>query len=494
MVKSTVKKVMRVGRATVLISEGGSVKKSIRLRRELLLVALIVGAVGAVLLAVGASRPTEAQSLEPQQSSVLPEIGAAQTTDQQQTPGSSQLLEQAEQEGSVRVIVHLSTEFAPEGRLSRPEVANQRADIASTQAGLQRDLQGTGYRTLREYDTIPFIALDVSSQALRAAQRSPHVTGIVEDSLAQPSQDKEASEDLSSPLLAQSSPLVQASEMWTAGYTGSGQVIAVLDTGVDRMHPFLSGKVVEEACYSGNANCPNGLTTQTGVGSGVHCTYAVSGCKHGTHVAGIAAGQGSSFSGVAKGANVMSVQVFSRFTGTNCGGGEDPCALSYASDMVAGLERVYALRSTRNFSSVNMSIGGSRFFSNCDTDSRKAIIDNLRSAGIATVVASGNSGFTASMSSPGCISSAVSVGSTTKSDTLSSFSNSASFLHLLAPGSSINSSVPGGGFALMSGTSMATPHVAGAWALLKQKTPSASVSSSSHLCRVRVQSDTPTDR
>jgi hypothetical protein len=53
MVRSTVKKVMRVGRATVLISEGGSVKKSIRLRRELLLVALIVGAVGAVLLAVG---------------------------------------------------------------------------------------------------------------------------------------------------------------------------------------------------------------------------------------------------------------------------------------------------------------------------------------------------------------------------------------------------------------------------------------------------------
>ena len=62
MVRNTVKKVMRVGRATVLISEGGSVKKSIRLRRELHLVALIVSAVGAVLLAVGASPPTEAQS------------------------------------------------------------------------------------------------------------------------------------------------------------------------------------------------------------------------------------------------------------------------------------------------------------------------------------------------------------------------------------------------------------------------------------------------
>jgi subtilisin len=448
---------------------------SIRLRRELLLVALMVGVVvGAVLLSVVVSSPTEAQ---PQQPSTAPEGGAAETAEQQPTAGSSQLLQQAEQEGSVRVLGRLSTGFVPEGRLSRPEVANQRAQIASAQAGLQRDLQGTGYQTLHEYDTVPYIALDLSPQALQAAQRSPHVTDIVEDRLDQPSQDKEASEDVSSPLLAQSSPLVQASDMWAAGYTGSGQVIAVLDTGVDRAHPFLSGKVVEEACYSGNSNCPNGLTTQTGVGSGVHCTYAVSACPHGTHVAGIAAGQGSSFSGVAKGANVMSVQVFSRFTGTNCGGGEDPCALSYTSDQIAGLERVYALRSTHNFSSVNISIGGGRFFSNCDTDSRKAIIDNLRTAGIATVIASGNNGFTDSMNAPGCISSAVSVGSTTKSDTLSSFSNSASFLSLLAPGSSINSSVPGGGFAVFNGTSMATPHVAGAWALLKQKTPSASVSS-----------------
>jgi subtilisin len=406
-------------------------------RRGLLLVALIATVV-ALLLSAGATSPAEVQSLETQHATTpSAEAGAAETT--------QQLLEQPKQEGFVRVLRRVSTGFVPEGRISRPEVANQRAEIASAQAGLQRDLQGTGYKTLREYETVPFIALDVSPQALQAAQRSPHVTDIVEDSLAQPSQGKEASEDVSSPFLAESSPLVQASDMWAAGYAGSGQVVAVLDTGVDRAHPFLSGKVVAEACYSGNSNCPNGLATQTGMGSGVHCTYAVSGCTHGTHVAGIAAGQGSSFSGVAKGANLMSVQVFSRFTGTNCAGGEDPCALSYTSDQIAGLERVYALRSTHNFSSVNMSLGGGRFFSNCDTQPHKAIIDNLRSAGIATVIASGNNGFTDSMGSPGCISSAVSVGSTTKFDTLSSFSNSASFLSLLAPGSSINSSVPGAG-------------------------------------------------
>lgn len=79
------------------------------------------------------------------------------------------------------------------------------------------------------------------------------------------------------------------------------------------------------------------------------------------------------------------------------------------------------------------------------------------------------------MGAPGCISSAVSVGSTTKTDQVSSFSNSASFLSLLAPGSSINSSVPGNQFAVFNGTSMATPHVAGAWAILKQRVPNATV-------------------
>jgi hypothetical protein len=153
-----------------------------------------------------------------------------------------------------------------------------------------------------------------------------------------------------------------------------------------------------------------------------------------------------------------------------------PCALSYVSDQIAGLERVYLLRNTRSFASVNMSLGGGRFFSNCDGEPQKPAIDNLRSASIVTVIASGNNGYVDSMGSPACISTAVSVGSTTKTDDVSSFTNSASFLTLLAPGSSINSSVfPGGGFGFMSGTSMAAPQVAGAWAVLKQYQPTATV-------------------
>jgi hypothetical protein len=113
----------------------------------------------------------------------------------------------------------------------------------------------------------------------------------------------------------------------------------------------------------------------------------------------------------------------------------------------------------------------------CDADNaaRKAAIDNLRSIDIATVASSGN-GYSSGVSAPACISSAVGVGATDDDDHVLSFSNVAPFLDLMAPGGAITSSVPGGGTASFDGTSMAAPHVAGAWAVLKQASPSATVS------------------
>ena len=399
--------------------------------------------------------------------------GAAGQTDPQRPPedrhtgesaDSARLVREAEREGFVRVIVGLRTEFVPEGRLSEPEVAKQRQDIAGARADLRADLRATEHGTVRQFETLPYVAMKLSPEALRAAQTSPIVTMIHKDRVL-------------APALAERGPIVQAPEMWAAGYKGMGQTVAVLDSGVDSSHPFLSGKVVDEACYSDRSDCPNGSTSQTGPGSAVPCDFA-DGCDHGTHVAGIAAGKGSSFSGVAKYASIVAIQITSEFSGAQCdGAGEDPCNLSYDSDQIAGLERVYQLRNAHEFASVNISFGGGQYTGDCDAEfpDYKAAIDNLRSEGIATVFASGNDMYTNALDAPACISSGVSVGATDDADEVASFSNSSSNLDLLAPGVDIDSSVPGGGFESWAGTPMAAPHVAGAWALLKQQDPSASV-------------------
>ena len=212
----------------------------------------------------------------------------------------------------------------------------------------------------------------------------------------------------------------------------------MLDTGVDGQHPFLSGKLIEEACYSSTVAgssqsfCPNGLDQQLGPGAAAPCSLAD--CLHGTHVAGIAAGSGAAFSGVAKGARIMGVQVFSLILSPlNCGG-TAPCAGAYTSDIIAGLERVYAVAAARQIVAVNMSLAGGAFAAPCDDQPYKPIIDNLRSIGVATVVATGNNGSTSNISAPACVSSAISVGSTDKNDVVSWFSNAASFMSLFAPG------------------------------------------------------------
>ncbi len=400
---------------------------------------------------------------------LLAAVGALMALPAAARPGAvpDALSSQAAERGTVRVIARLAAAFAPEGELPGPaSVAAQRAAIAAAQQRVLAGLAGSAHRLIRRYEFIPFLALEVSPAALTALASHGLVVSVAED-VAEP------------PVLLQSAPLVEASAAWAAGLDGAGQVVAVLDTGVDGSHSMLAGKLVAEACFSDGRDCPNGKKTQAGSGAARPCDYDADGCQHGTHVSGIAVGDGPTLDGIARGAGLIAIQIFSSFNGpVNCGFGSSPCALSYTSDQIAGLEYVYTLRTSFSIASVNMSLGGSVYPSPCDAgeSARKAAIDNLRSVGIATVIASGNDGNANGISTPACISTAISVGSTTKSDAVSSFSNSASFLSLLAPGQSIQSAIPGGGTAFWNGTSMASPHVAGAWAILRQHAPAASVS------------------
>ncbi|HEV3139970.1 MAG TPA: S8 family serine peptidase, partial [Vicinamibacterales bacterium] len=377
--------------------------------------------------------------------------------------------------GRTRVIVELKLPVAhvPERRLANSQaIGRQRQMIAAGVSQLIGKLPQGSRRTVHQFQSVPYLALDVTPAGLDAlAALDSDVVRVFEDRISRPT-------------LAQSVPIIQADQVWAAGYDGTGTVIAVLDTGVDSTHPFLTGKVVGEACFStttpgtSQSVCPSGQNVEIGVGAAAPC--ALADCIHGTHVAGIAAGHdvnGVEPSGVAKGAQVMAVQVFAEVTDAQSCGGTAPCLGGFDSDIIAGLEYVYnsALNGTYNIVSANMSLGEGDFDAPCDDSPFKPMIDNLRAIGVATVAAAGNNGSPVSLTAPACVSSAVSVGATTKTDDVAYFSNVAPFLSVFAPGDSIRSSVPGGGYEVLSGTSMAAPHVAGAWGLLRQAVPNASV-------------------
>lgn len=387
-------------------------------------------------------------------------------------------------DGSALVIVGVRTAFVPEGYLGGPaEVAAQREAMHAAVDGAMGRAAAAGVLVGRRFETIPFFTATVNGSALAALAALEEIASIELDAMDRP-------------FLAQSVPLVNAPAAWSAGHTGAGWNVSILDTGVDKAHVFLQNgmqpKVVSEACYSnaggggtsigGSSVCPGGVTSSVAVGSGVPCSAAIDGCDHGTHVAGIAAGTGGSFHGVARDAGLLAMQVFTRIDNPGVCGSSAPCIVSFSSDQILALERTLALAGPGNVNrvaSANMSLGGGGpFNANCDAAnaSRKAAIDNLISIGVATAIATGNDGFTTGVSAPACISTAIAVGSSTKTDGMSSFTNrSASMVDLLAPGSSINSSVPGNLFSVFSGTSMATPHVAGTWAVLKQAVTGASV-------------------
>ncbi len=408
---------------------------------------------------------------------ILPTLAVAAPRDEKSRVVPTGIHDRALAEGEVRVLVELalpSGRFV-EGALTTQARAVYRQEITDTASRVLSRLTQYPHRVARRYLTVPLIALEVGPAALQELEAARFlIKRVVEDRIH-------------TPVLIDSVPLIGADQAWAQGFDGTGFVVAVLDSGVDSAHPFLAGKVVEEACYSTTSGhqsttlCPNGANEQIGPGAGVYCPLELEGCWHGTHVAGIAAGNGTPSDlpiwGVGRGANLMSVQVFSQINGFRDCGGAPPCLGAYTSDILAALEHVYDLRATYAFAAVNMSLGGGLFSATCDDEPYKPFIDNLRSAGIATVVAAGNDGSTDQLSAPACVSTAVSVGATTKDDQVAYFSNVAPFLSLFAPGDEIISSFPGGGFEFASGTSMASPHVAGTWAVLKQAAPVASVDS-----------------
>jgi subtilisin family serine protease len=313
-------------------------------------------------------------------------------------------------------------------------------------------------RAVERFDSVPGMALEVAPGAVAALAGQP---GVVDVSVNRPLglMSEESAEQMG------------ADDAWAAGLAGAGTTIAIVDTGVDTTHPMLAGKIVAEACFTpirpgGGGYCPNGQTEQLGAGSAVPCPDTLE-CGHGTHVAGTAAGDGDGRLGIAHDASVLAVQVFASPSSPGGDIGTDEASV------VRALEWLYSQRDAHRIAAVNLSLGGDAVATPCSGSAALlTVLQRLDAAGVAVVAAAGNDGSTARLSFPACLPGVVSVGAVNRNGSVSSFSNTAASLTLLAPGQSIEgpwtSPLP---YRSVDGTSFATPHVSAAIAVLRAQLP-----------------------
>lgn len=289
----------------------------------------------------------------------------------------------------------------------------------------QAVVKGVGGQIKYTYNLIPAIAAAIPEVAIEALKKNPNITNI----------------ELDSEVYALDTELdnswgvkrIGAGFVHDDGNNGEGIKIAIIDTGIDRDHPDLDGNLVGGVNFvskpSWRTPDPNNWDDDNG---------------HGTHVAGIIAAEDNDTGvvGVAPGAALYALKVLDR-TGSG-----------YVSDVVAAIQWA----TVNDIQVINMSLGGG-----ASITLEAACLLAYYQDGLILVAAAGNGG---SVIYPAAYDSVIAVSATDNADKLASFSSIGPEVELAAPGVNIYSTYKDGGYATMSGTSMASPHVAGTAALV----------------------------
>jgi subtilisin len=254
--------------------------------------------------------------------------------------------------------------------------------------------------------------------------------------------------------------MVKAPSAWAKGYTGKGTVVAVLDTGVDYNHQDLKNNIwtnSKEIAGNGIDDDGDGYVDDVhGWNFADNNNNTIDTYGHGTHVAGTIAGENNNFgvTGVAYDAKIMPVKVLG-----NDGSG------SYSA-IAKGIR--YAV--DRGANVINLSLGG-----DYPNSTLESAIEYADSKNVTVVMAAGNNGDPApAYPARYANKHGIAVGAVDKNKNMASYSDRAgsdTISYVTAPGSSIYSTVPGDKYATYSGTSMASPHVAGVAALMLSANP-----------------------
>uniref|UniRef100_C6E383 Peptidase S8 and S53 subtilisin kexin sedolisin n=1 Tax=Geobacter sp. (strain M21) TaxID=443144 RepID=C6E383_GEOSM len=309
-----------------------------------------------------------------------------------------------------------------------------RKTSALTELEKQDRVHRAGGRVERSHAIANALTADLPEEAIRSLKEDPDVSYVEEDRefSAEPAfPEPELTPEY---LLSWGVTRIAANRAAWNGIRGAGIKVAILDTGIDYNHPEL------KESYRGGYN----FLTNTAD------PYDDSRRGHGTHIAGVIAAKdnGTGVVGVAPDASLYAVKILDR----NMFGS--------TSRVLAGLE--WAIANTVDVINISFSMPNDpMFFSQAVKDA----CDEAYAAGIVVVAAAGNSGRPV-VDYPADFASVIAVAATAADDTRAFFSNYGAKIEFSAPGVGITSTLPGGRYGLLSGTSQAAPHVAGAVALL----------------------------